>query len=92
MSKHNDAPGERARVYGRIAPLILRFYREHTGETFHMEQLRGYVFARTSDIAPDSPGRILRELRLENRLNYVVISRSESLYQFRHRHKPPLKT
>jgi len=34
-------------------------------------------------IAPDSPGRILRELRLRGWLNYVVINRRQSLYQFR---------
>ena len=90
MSKDDDAPGERARVYGRIAPIIMAFYRNHTGETFHMEDLRRYVIAHAPEIAPDSPSRILRELRLENRLNYVVLSRYESLYQFRHRVKPPL--
>ena len=36
-------------------------------------------------IAPDSPGRILRELRLNGRLDYVVLNRRQSLYQFRAR-------
>jgi len=90
MSKDDDAPGERARVYSRIAPIIMEFYREYTGATFHMEDLRRYVISRAPEIAPDSPSRILRELRLENRLNYVVLSRYESLYQFRRRVKPPL--
>lgn len=82
MSRHNDAPAERDRVYGCIAPLILQFYRDNAGRRFHVEQLRCYVRELHPDIAPDSPGRILRELRLEGRLDYVVLNRSQSLYQF----------
>lgn len=91
MSKYDDDPYERDRVYGRIAPIILTFYREHAGEMFRMEQLRRYVISRAPEIAPDSPSRILRELRLDNRINYVVLNRRQSLYQFRHRIKPPLE-
>lgn len=83
MSKHNDAPEERNRVYGRIAPLILTFYRDNAGRQFHAEQLRIYTRSYAPDIAPDSPGRILRELRLEGKLDYVVLNRGQSLYQFR---------
>jgi len=36
MGRGNDAPGERARVYGKIAPLILAFAREHAGARFHV--------------------------------------------------------
>ena len=32
-------------------------------------------------IAPDSPGRILRQLRQQKLLNYTVVSRRQSLYQ-----------
>ena len=74
---------ERARVYAKIAPLIMDFSRIHAGKEFHVEQLRIFVRSRVPDIAPDSPGRILRELRLEGRLNYVVTNRRQSLYQFR---------
>jgi len=79
----DDAPVERARVYGKIAPLILEFSRDQAGKVFHVEQLRKFVEGRATDIAPDSPGRVLRELRLEGRLDYVVINRRQSLYQFR---------
>jgi hypothetical protein len=90
MTRYNDDGPERGRVYGKIAPLIMQFYRDHSGQRFHVEQLRRYVESTTPDIAPDSPGRILRELRLEGKLNYVVLDRRASLYQFRHRVKPPL--
>ncbi len=78
-----DVPEERARVYSRIARLIMDFAEDHAGERFHVEELRRYVEDRMPDVAPDSPGRILRELRLEGRIDYVVINRRQSLYQFR---------
>jgi hypothetical protein len=79
----DDDKGERERVYARIAPLILDFHALFAGELFHVEQLRQYVRTQVPDIAPDSPGRILRALRLEGALNYVIINRRQSLYQFR---------
>lgn len=78
----DDDRGERARVYAKIAPLIMEFHELHAGQTFHVEELRLFVTGRVPEIAPDSPGRILRALRLEARLNYVVINRRDSLYQF----------
>jgi len=82
---HDDAPEERARVYGILAPLIMAFHVHNAGKQFHIEDLRRYVleFAPSGAIAPDSPGRILREMRLEGKLNYVVLNRRQSLYQFR---------
>ena len=84
MSRENDAPNERERVFSRIAPIIMQFKTERPDDgTFRAEELRDYVIERVSGIAPDSPGRILRELRLIGRINYVVINRRQSLYQFR---------
>jgi hypothetical protein len=83
MSKHDDAPDERDRVYSRIAPLIMDYANDRRGHAFHAEELRRYVLDREPAIAPDSPGRILRELRLKKRLNYVVINRRNSLYLFK---------
>lgn len=79
----NDDRAERQRVYERIAAYIMEFSKLHAGEQFHVEELRIFVRNYLPNIAPDSPGRILRELRLEGRLNYVVINRRQSLYQFR---------
>ena len=78
----DDDRAERARVYSTIAPLIIAFADDTGDQLFHAEELRQYVLERTTNIAPSSPDRILRELRLEGILNYSVISRSESLYQF----------
>jgi len=83
MNKINDTPEERARVYSRIAPLIMTFSVDNAGKQFHAEDLRRYVLAVEPEIAPGSPDRILRALRQEGRLDYVVIDRRNSLYQFR---------
>ncbi|HET7239344.1 MAG TPA: hypothetical protein VFI76_09965 [Terrimicrobiaceae bacterium] len=84
MSSDNDDPGERGRVFSNIAPIIMDFHHEHIdGSPFHADELREYVLDRTPMVAPSSPDRILRELRLVGRLNYVVLNRRQSLYQFR---------
>lgn len=70
------------RVYTVIASAILRFHDEWPRDEFHVEDLRRYVLSEVAGIAPDSPGRILRELRLKGRLNYRVKNRRASLYEF----------
>ena len=77
---------ERGRVRSRIGSLILEFCRltrrRFVVSTFHMEDLREFVEQGVEGkIAPDSPGRILRQLRQQRLLNYRVISRSKSLYR-----------
>lgn len=79
---------ERARVYGKIAPVILQFSAHYAGMQFHVEELRTFVTLFAPEVAPDSPGRILRQLRQEGKLNYVVLNRRQSLYQFRTRKYP----
>lgn len=73
---------ERARVYGRIAPVIVAYARDHAGEAFHAEDLRRHVIAHAPEIAPASADRILRLLRQEGRLDYVVVNRRASLYRW----------
>lgn len=71
------------RVGHNIAGLVADFcrsrFREGSAE-FHMSDLTTYVNAR-SLIAPDSAGRILRDLRRRRVLSYEVVSRSQSLYR-----------
>jgi len=74
---------ELARVYKQIAGVILDFAQAHPQGVFHVEDLRLYVLDRFPTIAPDSPGRILRQMRQDGVINYVVINRRQSLYQFR---------
>lgn len=74
-------PKELARCRAVIAPLILAFWRSReVGAQFHMVELTRYVASRTT-IAPDSAGRILRDMRQAKELNYSVIDRRNSLYQ-----------
>jgi hypothetical protein len=46
-----------------------------------MEELRDYIIRETGVAAPDSPGRIMRDLRQRHRLGYRCVSRSQSLYE-----------
>lgn len=85
----DDDPGERDRVFSRIAPTIAAFRDERPQGDFHVEELREYVLERVPGIAPDSPGRILRAMRQLGMVNYVVINRRQSLYQFRPPPPPP---
>ena len=70
------------RVSDRIASVVLDFYQGRVSDNpeFHMEELLGYVSDHV-DVAPDSPGRILRNLRAEKKLNYAVVNRKQSLYK-----------
>ena len=79
---------ERNRVYGKIAPVIVAYARDHAGQAFHAEELRRHVTKHAPEIAPSSTDRILRLLRQEGRLHYVVINRRASLYQFISREGP----
>jgi len=88
MNQYNDAPEERRRVYSRIAPLILAFHHENAGRRFHSKELQQYVLSGAPEVAPSSADRILRYLRQEGKLDYVVLSRTQSLYQFRSRSHP----
>jgi hypothetical protein len=73
--------GNLSRVKAVIAPLILEFCKSRgVGAQFHMVELTEFVSQKTS-IAPDSAGRILRDMRQQGELNYKVVQRRESLYQ-----------
>ena len=74
---------ELSRVQANIGELVERFVldRWQTGRPrFYIQDLHDYIAARTQ-IAPASPDRILRQLRLEGKIDYTVVSRSESCYE-----------
>ena len=68
------------RVSDKIAATVLS-YCESLDAPFHLEDLTVFVKERHPEIAPDSPGRILRSLRSQGWLNYEVVSRRDSLYR-----------
>lgn len=82
---HPEQPENLERVESRIGHIVLRFCVDtilHGDSVFYMEELRRYVSRETGHtVAPDSPGRILRELRKNRKLKYTVVSRRESLYE-----------
>jgi hypothetical protein len=67
------------RVKSRIAPAVIEFCRGRVGARFHLAELVAFVAGRFQG-APDSPSRILRDLRAARVLDYTVISRRASLY------------
>ena len=69
------------RVRGTIGAAIRDFCRARLGGTFHAAELREYVARSCGPAAPDSAGRILRELRKDGVVSYVVEDRSASLYR-----------
>ena len=71
------------RVSSRISRLVLAFFSqlEVEGRTdFYGTDLLAFV-RRDDLVAPDSPGRTMRDLRSAGRLNYEVLSRKNSLYR-----------
>lgn len=67
------------RVSSRIARAILEFCKSH--RRFHADELRRHVIRETGITAPASADRILRDLRQQRRLDYIVVNRRESLYE-----------
>lgn len=65
-----------SRVSGRIAGAILAFCRERVGAEFYASELHAAVGG-----APASADRVLRMLRKEGRVAYVVVDRGRSLYR-----------
>lgn len=69
------------RVTDRIGFLVFEFCANTgAGRRFRMEELTAFVAAR-AQVAPDSPGRILRQLRRAGHVDYHVVNRAESLYE-----------
>lgn len=75
------------RVADRIAGHVLEFCRkllaQSVSPTFRMGDLTAHVAKYERGIAPDSPGRILRNLKQQGRVGYELLSRRDSLYEIR---------
>lgn len=78
-----EQPEQLARVRSRIGGFVVEFFNSLPIDAeFHASDLREFVASKTGDIvAPGSPDRILRDLRKRLVINYVVVSRSKSLYR-----------
>ncbi len=81
MDDRSDHPEERARVRGQIGPIVEAFFLGHDSGVYHASDLAEYVGAACHRfIANESATRIMRDLRDDGRIDYICISRSESLY------------
>lgn len=83
-----DFPGEFeqreniSRVHNKIAPIISQFFHDRgIGHQFHVDELRRYVARHYPVNAPDSAGRIMRDMRERKWIGYEVLNRRASLYR-----------
>ncbi len=69
------------RVRSKTQEAIATFFdRLADGETFHAQELRDFVASQVP-VAPSSPDRVMRAMRLDGVIRYEVVNRRESLYR-----------
>jgi len=75
-------PRELSRVTGRIGELIVEFIEQRlrTQPEFHAADLHKFVAAHET-VAPDSPIRVMRDMKQQGQINYTLLSRRGSLYR-----------
>jgi hypothetical protein len=78
-----NQPAQLERVLSGIGGFVVEFFGLlPIGAEFHASDLKEFVGQKTGGyVAPGSPDRIMRDLRKRRAINYVVVSRSKSLYQ-----------
>lgn len=78
---------ELKRVSSRTEKAIIQFLRLRQGSTgvrsamFRAEDLHRFVSRQTGKNAPASADRVLRHLRQQGVVDYVVVNRAQSLYR-----------
>lgn len=78
----NEQTQQISRVNHAIASYVTAYLKLKEGKEFHATDLYTYVHDQVGGyIAPDSPARILRDLKKRGLVNYEVLSRSRSLYR-----------
>lgn len=79
----NEQSAQIARVESRVAEHIRAFLASVGGVgTFRARDLQAFVAEKIPGSAPASADRILRKLKREGVIDYVVLNRGESLYRF----------
>ena len=71
---------ELVRVEGRLASVIVAWCERHVGREFHLSAMTAAVMAETL-CAPDSPRRILLQLREAGQVEVELLERSRSHYR-----------
>jgi len=78
---NREQTDELNRVSDRIAAVVVDFYNEHEpGYEFTLHEVTLYVMQKVV-CSPTSPYRVMADLRKKGQVNYVVLSRKESLYR-----------
>jgi hypothetical protein len=75
------------RVRQKIDGVVVEFLEQLLDDgfsDFRMDDLHAFVTKRGYDVAPDSPGRVLRALRRIGEVDYWIVRRSDSLYRLVH--------
>lgn len=73
---------ELRRVRVTIDPLVLAFFAtKRPGDEFHVNDLTRHVWQTAPHVAADSPRRVMAALKDAGKLNYELVSRSQSLYR-----------
>ena len=70
-----------ARVRDKVKSTVIRFARSRLGKTYNASDLLRYCRVLQPEIAPDSPSRIMRDLRRAGVIDYTLISRQNSQYR-----------
>lgn len=70
---------ELVRARSRIGAAVVDYCRAHLYRAWHASSLRAYVEEQCGPVAPDSPARILRELRRDGVVAYTS-DRSAGMY------------
>lgn len=74
---------EQSRHLGRVSDMIshaiVSFCERH--REFHMAELNAWIREAVGEVAPDSPGRVLRSLRQRGTVRVELVSRRDSLYR-----------
>ena len=79
---HCSQQEQLTRVSAKIGGVIIRFFSDKSfGFRFHMKDLLTAVRSEFPYIAPDSPSRVMRDLRQKSVIDYRVINRKNSLYE-----------
>jgi len=70
------------RVRSKIARAIMRYFQNAApGKTFHLADLVWWIEWLEIPVSPDSPSRVMRDLRQRRIINYRVVNRAQSLYR-----------
>jgi hypothetical protein len=87
MTEQTEQTQQLKRVAATTADAVLAFIKMRLADTenngaFTADQLRFYVNNNVSGgVSPGSADRVLRMLRQEGKLNYIVLNRGKSLYR-----------